>query len=108
MIISSDTPPRRWTSVEAKTLRDFLKSDAGQLALEWVAYKSPELLDGENKNKTLVASGEVKGYHGALAALWNLTVEQPSEAKTPEAYPSIDDESAWAHLETEKLTQNPT
>jgi len=106
MIISSDTPPRKWTSVEAKILRDFLNSDAGQLALEWVAYKAPELLNGEHKGKTLVASGEVKGYHGAMSTLWNLTVEQPTEAKTPEAYPSIDDESAWA--ETDKSNTNPT
>lgn len=108
MIISSDIPPRKWTSVEAKLLRDFFTSDAGQLALEWAAYKAPELLNGSHQIKTLVASGEVKGYHQALSTLWNLTVEQPEEAKASEAYPSIDDESAWAHLEKNKSTQNPT
>lgn len=108
MIISSDIAPRKWTSVEAKKLREFLNSDVGQLALGWVAYKAPELLNGSHQIKTLVASGEVKGYHGALSALWNLTVEQPAEAKAAEAYPSIDDDSAWAHLEKEKSTQNPS
>lgn len=109
MIVSSDIPPRKWTSVEAKILRDFLNSEVGRLALEWTAFKAPELLNGSHQVKTLVASGEVKGYQGALSTLWNLTVEQPAEAKTSEAYPSIDDDSAWAHLEKEKSTPpNPS
>lgn len=107
MIISSDIPPGKWTSVEAKILRDFLNSDVGRLALEWVVFRAPELLDGSDKNKTLVASGEVKGYQNAISTLWNLTVEQPAEAKIPENYPDLNDDSAWKHLLTDQPTENP-
>lgn len=55
----------------------------------------PSLLDGSDVNKTLVASGVVKGWGDSLRALLNLTVEQPAPVKAPEAYPSLDDESAW-------------
>lgn len=108
MIITSDAPPRKWTSVEAKILRDFLNSDTGQLALEWAAYKAPELLDGTHKNKTLVAGGEVKGYQNALAALWNLTIEQPVEATNPENYPDLDDPTQWVETDTNNSQTNPT
>lgn len=106
MIFSSSLEPKKWTSVEAKLLRDFLDSDAGKLALDWVIFQAPELLDGSDRGKTLVASGEVKGYQGALTNLYSLTVEQPAEAKVPENYPDLDSDSAWKHLDTQ--TENPT
>lgn len=98
MIISFDTVPPEWTSDHAKSLRDFLESPAGALALEWTLYNSPALPDGSEVNKTLVSTGEYKGYVAALKSLINLTKEQPKEVQEELNYPPLDDESAWAKL----------
>lgn len=100
MIISKIESPGEWTSREAKILRDFLDSDVGKLALEWAAFKSPDLLDGAHQIKTLVRSGEVKGYQDALMNLVSLTTQEPEGIKRPSAYPSLDDDAAWSDLES--------
>jgi hypothetical protein len=84
-----------WESADATALRLFLESRSGQRALTHLAEQIPPLLDGSDVNKTLVASGTVKGWNGAIHALLSLTIEQPAAVKAPEAYPSLDDESAW-------------
>jgi len=94
--LSSSQPPD-WDSVHAENLRIFLRSDSGQLAMEWVSYFAPELLDGSDVNKTLVASGEVKGYTRAIGNLLSLTREAPQPASTPtDEFPDLDDNEKWS------------
>lgn len=85
-----------WSSDDALALRAFLQSDTGQRALHHLAESAPALLDGSDVNKTLVASGCVKGFSDAINALISLTVETP-ESITPvkSAFPDLDDESSW-------------
>jgi hypothetical protein len=92
MILSE---PKDWTSDNRKQLQVFLESDTGQLALAWLASRAPELLDGTCVNRTLVASGCVKGYNKALTELVSLTREQPTEVLPPLEYPDLDDDSKW-------------
>jgi hypothetical protein len=92
-----------WESSDAAALRTFFESKTGQRALLHVSSLLPSLLDGADVNRTLVRSGEVKGWSNALNALLNLTVEQPPPAKVSEAYPPLDDEDAWK----EKTPQPP-
>jgi len=98
----TETP---WESSDAAALRFFLESKTGQRALMHLSDQVPSLLDGSDVNKTLVASGVVKGWNDALRALLNLTVEQPAPIKAPEAYPSLDDEDAWK--DPKSTTTNP-
>lgn len=98
MIFPTATTPAAWTSDHAKQLKTFLATDAGQLALQWVAHFCPPLLDGDHINKTLVASGAVKGYQDALSQLIALTYEQPKDEVASDNYPSLDDDSAWGDL----------
>lgn len=95
MILFDDAPPQEWNSEHAAALKAVLESDIVKLALQWVAFHGPKLLDGTDVNKTLVASGEVKGYSNAIKELFSLTREQPAEVQPPEAYPSLDDDSKW-------------
>lgn len=95
MIFPPAKAPQEWSSEHAQALKAALESDAVKLALEWVAFHAPKLLDGSDVNKTLVASGEVKGYSNALMELFSLTVEQPAEVKPPTNYPDLDDDSQW-------------
>ena len=98
-MIFSAIEPTAWDSQNAHELRDFLESKTGILALQWTAYRGPELLDGADVNKTLVASGEVKGYSSAIENLFSLTKIQPEEVKPPETYPNLDDDSKWGDLQ---------
>lgn len=94
-MIFSTVQPEYWSGEHAKLLRDFLESEVGKLALQWVAFSSPDLLDGSDVNKTLVASGQVKGYAQAIEQLFSLTKEQPPEVKSFDNYPPLDLNSAW-------------
>lgn len=90
-----------WSVDDALNLRNFLDSTSGRRSIEWLRFLSPQLLDGSDVNRTLVASGEVKGYNSALDLLFMLTRENPSEKpEEPEAYPSLDDDSKWDGKET--------
>lgn len=101
----SETP---WESSDAVALREFFLSRSGQRALMHLSDQIPSLLDGSDVNKTLVASGVVKGWNDSLRALLNLTIEQPAPVKAPEAYPSLDDDSAWPKPEnTDSKPSNP-
>jgi hypothetical protein len=97
MILTSSThAPALWDSNNAALLASFLETPTGKLTLQWLQYWAPALADGEHLNKTLVKSGEVKGYLAALENIVSLMVEQPVEANPAENYPSIDDASKWA------------
>lgn len=96
ILISPSLPPAQWDSNNAANLATFLETPTGKLTLQWLQYESPKLSDGEHLNKTLVKSGEVKGYGSALENLLSLTVEQPAEATTVDNYPSLDDHSKWS------------
>ena len=88
--------PTPWESGDAVRLREFLHSETGTRLLRHVAAETPELLDGSDVNKTLVASGVVKGFQLALTTIFNLTVEEPAQTPPPpEMYPSLDDDSKW-------------
>lgn len=98
--------PPEWTSDHRKLLQDFLESDAGQIALAWVAHNAPSLLDGSDVNKTLVASGEVKGFNRFLSELISLTYEKPtSEAPASTSFPDLDDNSKWKDTDAERPRQ---
>lgn len=84
-----------WTSDDAIALRTFLQSDTGQRALYHLSENAPALLDGSDVNKTLVASGCVKGFSEAVNALISLTVETPNSIPEKSAYPDLDNDSEW-------------
>lgn len=84
-----------WTSDDASSLKSFLESPTGQRAVQTLAYLAPALLDGADVNRTLVASGEVKGYSEAIQNLFALQSTRPVEPSVAQQYPSLDDESQW-------------
>jgi hypothetical protein len=89
-----------WDSADAHSLLSFLETPVGQKVLHILHSRIPDLLDGEHKNKTLVRAGEVKGAQTIFDMLVSLTVEPPVDFRpqpktTTEAYPSLDDDSAW-------------
>lgn len=98
-------PHPHWDSDDARNLRLFLESDTGVRTLAWLKYWVPELLDGSHKNKTLVASGQVKGYLGAIENLHSLYIENPipdnGTAQSSE-YPSLDDDTKWSDAESKR------
>ncbi len=104
--LPTDQVPKIWDSECAKWLRDLLQSEKGNLMLQWIAYQAPALLDGSDVNKTLVASGEVKGYSAAIFNLVKLTVEQPIEKPESTNYPDLDNDAAWADVDKSKESQN--
>jgi|GEM_PF-3955086 len=99
----SSSQPADWDSVHAENLKAFLTSDSGQLALAWVSYFAPALLDGSDVNRTLVASGEVKGYTAALSNLLALTREAPQPSKpAQEEFPDLEDDSKWDQSQNQR------
>ncbi len=98
--------PKKWESVDAATLRSILESDVMQRALAIVADKAPDLLDGSDVNKTLVASGKVQGFNLFLHELFLLVVEQPEQPTAPTNYPDIDDDSKWQDGSGEQTNQH--
>lgn len=98
---ATPTPKRSghplWEVDDALALRNFLSSSTGLRAMAWLRFWAPPLLDGEHKNKTLVASGQVKGYNEAIDFLRSLTEENPTheEPKTTSEYPDLDDDKKW-------------
>jgi len=101
MFIPTNHALPEWTSDDALTLKGFLESSTGQKLAQTLAFLAPTLLDGEHKNKTLVASGVVKGYNEAVEQLFSLQTTRPKEMEPkPDNYPSIDDDSKWADSDT--------
>jgi len=98
-------PHPHWDSDDSRVLRLFLESDSGKRALAWLKYWRPELLDGSHQIKTLVRSGQVKGYDDAVDNLNSLVRENPiPDDGTPQSieYPSLDDDSKWTDSENER------
>lgn len=96
MFISANEKLPEWSSDDAAVLRDFIASSTGQKLLVLLASMSPSLLDGSDVNKTLVASGEVKGYTLAISNIHDLRTTRPEEASgQSDNYPSLDDDSKW-------------
>ena len=98
MLITPTNPPE-WDSVDAVNLKQFLDSQTGQRWLGHLLFQAPHLLDGSDVNKTLVASGAVKGYTMAVENAISMTVQKPETPKPKDNYPSLDDDSAWKDLE---------
>lgn len=107
MIIAPTNTPKDWSSENSRTLRNFLATETGTRLMEWLAYYAPELLDGSDVNKTLVASGVYKGYHKAVSQIISLVTEQPKEAEAPEMYPSLDNDGAWEDTADNSNATNP-
>lgn len=84
-----------WDSNDAKALKDFFASDIGRKVLTFLSDAMPLLLDGGDVNKTLVRSGEVKGFSLAVDTLLSLTTHKPSPLPKTQTYPDLDDDSAW-------------
>lgn len=106
-MIPTQAEPPEWTSDHAKTLRDFLHSDTGRLALDWVEHNSPTLLDGSDVNRTLVSCGEARGFTRAVSELISLTYEKPVSTTTPAPeFPDLDDDKQW-NSETDERPREP-
>ncbi len=85
-----------WTSVEAKHLRDFLQSETGQKLLALCDIQTPALLDGTDVNKTLVSSGERKGFESLMEYILGLIIAQPASAPpVSQEYPDLNDDTKW-------------
>lgn len=96
MLIPTNRELPEWNSDDALTLKGFLGTSSGVKLTQILAFLAPSLLDGEHKNKTLVASGVVKGYTEAMENLFSLQTSRPKEAEPKsDSYPSLDDESKW-------------
>jgi hypothetical protein len=93
ILLAADRP--EWTSTEAKELRSFLTSDTGVKVLTLCAFESPPLFDGADVNKSLVRSGEHKGFERAIEFLTSLVHTEPEKPEVAEAYPSLDDDTKW-------------
>jgi hypothetical protein len=103
MFIPTNQEPPEWTSDDALSLKGFLESSTGNKLAKTLAFLAPNLLDGEHKNKTLVASGVVKGYAEAVENIFSLTTSRPKELEPKsENYPSLDDDSKWTELSEPK------
>lgn len=89
-----------WSGEDASLLRQFLESDAGKRALYHLSEAAPELLDGSDNGRTLVASGRVGGYNQAIKNLLSLIVEPPpSVPEVRDEWPDLDNDEAWSALE---------
>lgn len=102
ILAAASTQQIEWTSKEAKDLRDFLESETGTKMLTLLLRQAPSLLDGSDVNKTLVTSGERKGYDILLDFVVSLTVEPPTENNESPNYPPLDDDSKWNDGEPKK------
>lgn len=98
------TQPPEWDSADANNLKLFLGTPTGTRMLGHLYFLCPSLLDGSDVNKTLVASGAVKGYTRAVETLISLTTEKPATPVVSESYPSLENDALWNDLET----PNPT
>lgn len=103
------TPPKQpahpeWDQDCTLKLREFLETREGRLTLEWLKFWSPSLLDGSDVNRTLVASGEVKGYTATLENIFSLARENPipEPPKILESYPDPEDDSKWDESENKR------
>lgn len=96
----SSNEPLTWDSNDASLLKAFLNTDVAKKAFAIVMDSCPVLLDGGDVNKTLVRSGEVKGFSLALNTLFELVVKKPEITQSPTAYPDLDDESKWRDTTT--------
>lgn len=103
MILQTEKLPD-WSSDQAATLKEFLQSETGQAAIAHVLSERPSLLDGADVNRTLVASGEVKGFTTAIESLFRLTYEQPAPEVISNEYPDLDDEAQWTKTPTNEPT----
>jgi len=95
MFVQTTNKSPEWNSEDARLLKALLASEIFQKALVHIAEQGPSLLDGADINKTLVASGEVKGYSTCIQNLFQLTYEQPDPGPVSETYPDLEDESKW-------------
>lgn len=95
MILHVNDAPE-WTSDNASELNGFLKTPTGEKLLQILSFFAPALLDGSDVNKTLVTSGELKGYTNAVAQLISLTNSRPPETQgVPDNYPDLDRDELW-------------
>lgn len=97
MILQAE--PNEWTQDDARNLKAFLSSPTGQLAIQWIEFRLPVLLDGSHPVKALVSSGELKGYQRALSELAALCFERPEPVKVDDNFPDLDDDSKWTHVD---------
>lgn len=89
-----------WNGENAALLRDFLETETGKRMLFHLSENAPELQDGSDNGKTLVASGRVGGYSLALKNLLSLVVEPPQTVpEVHDEWPDLDNDEAWSKLE---------
>lgn len=89
-----------WNGENAVLLKQFLETETGKRMIYHLSENAPELLDGSDNGRTLVASGRVGGYSLALKNLLSLTVEPPQTVpEVQNDWPDLDDHESWSKLE---------
>lgn len=91
-----------WNSEDASLLREFLRTPTGVRMLQTLSYRRPAFMQATaHPHKSFASSREVHGYEQAVKTLLGLTEDQDQPLATPKpsnAYPDLDDESAWANI----------
>lgn len=89
-----------WNGSDAALLKDFLDTETGRRMLFHLSENCPELLDGSDQGRTLVASGRNGGYSLALKTLLSLMVAPPpSVPEVRDEWPDLENDEAWSKLE---------
>jgi hypothetical protein len=102
MEISTDQLP--WHPEDEEAWQKFLATQHGSRLIPKLLESAPELLDGEDVNKTLVRNGELRGWQAAVRTLITLSHAQPRlPDQTQNNYPAPEDDRQWA--DGEKITE---
>lgn len=90
--------PPQWNKDAAALLRQFIETPTGQLFLAQIAFRRPNLLSSTDINAVALRAASVHGFEHALQTILSL-IEPPVEAERSEpeteAFPDLDDKSAW-------------
>lgn len=85
-----------WDPEDTAIFAGFLNSVTGRRLIPKILEAAPTLLDGGDVNKTLVRNGEFRGFSEAVRTLLSLQTSTPKQKPDPSAYPSPEDDVAWA------------
>lgn len=93
MEITTDTLP--WSSYDEFRWNSFLQTETGKRLIPKLAERLPALLDGGDVNRILIRTGETRGFQLSISVLLELTHAQPLPVKSEQAYPDLEDDTAW-------------
>lgn len=91
-----------WSLEDRDGLRAYLESQSGQHLLEMLAWRQ-QRYTSHDATVRLVESGIREGREDAIQDIFELSAfEQKPQLPPTEAYPSLDDDAAWAKIEQQK------